>query len=94
MNPWPSADRFQAIPDTGDRRSPSEELVVDIAGALSMAGEYVVRIDLQPAQRIVDVNWAARQAGRRLGIRIDVSSKIIKSDGQLQVRVSALYPLL
>jgi hypothetical protein len=63
-----------------------------IASALSSADGYVTRIDLQPTQGVVDLNWAARQAGRRLGIQVDVTSRLIKHEGQLEVRVTALSP--
>jgi hypothetical protein len=89
VNRWGSPDRFLPIWDRANRKSESEDLIAEIASALTAAGEYVTRIDLQPTQRIVDFNWAARQAGRQLGIRVDVKSRIIKSDGQLQVRVRA-----
>ena len=89
MNLWGSPDRFLPIWDRANRKSESEDLIAEIASALTAAGEYLTRIDLQPTQRIVDFNWAARQAGRQLGIRVDVESRIIKSDGQLQVRVRA-----
>lgn len=92
MNLWGTPDRFLSIRDTADRRAEAEELIASISVALSVAGEYVARIDLQPTQRIVDFNWAARQAGRRLGIRVDVTSRIIKADAQLEVRVRALTP--
>ena len=91
MNPWAHHDRFSAINDAATRRARTEDLVAEIAAALSVAGEYVARLDLQPTQRIVDFNWAARQAGRRLGIRVDVTSRI-KSDGQLQVSVRPGLP--
>lgn len=87
MNPWAHNDRFSLISDAATRRARSEDLIAEIAGALSVAGEYVAHLDLQPTQGIVDFNWAARQAGRRLGIRVDVTSQIIKADGQLQVWV-------
>lgn len=93
VNLWGSPYRFLAISDTADRRSEAEDLIAEIAGQLSLAGEYVARLDLQPTQRIVDFNWAARQAGRRIGIRVDVTSRIIKADGQAQLRVRALSPL-
>jgi hypothetical protein len=84
LNVWGGPDRFLAIADAAARRIQSEELVDQIADALATAGEYVTRIDLQPTQRVVDLNWAAHQAGRRLGIRIDVDTKIVKgaSDGR------------
>lgn len=87
MNLWSSPDRFQAIRETAAVRSQAEDLITEIAAALSASGRYVARIDLQPTQGIVDFNWAARQAGRRLGVRVDVNSRIIKADGQVEVRV-------
>lgn len=88
-----SAERLMAMIDTPDRRSDAEDLVAQIADALAVASEYVARIDLEHAQRVVDLSWAARQAGRRLGIRIDVTSRVIKADSQMQVCVTALSPL-
>ena len=87
MNPWAHHDRLSAINDAATLRAHTEDLITEIAAALSVSGEYVVRLDLQPTQGIVDFNWAARHAGRRLGIRVDVTSQIVKADGQLQVSV-------
>ena len=87
-----SVERFLALADTADRRSYKEDLVAEIASVLALAGQYVTRIDLQQTQRIVDFSWAARQAGRRLGIRVDVESQVIKVHDQLEVRVKALTP--
>jgi hypothetical protein len=71
----------------------SEDLVTEIANALATAGEYVAQIGLEPIQRAVDFNWTARQAGRRLGIRVNIESTFTKSsDGRAQVRVSAVRP--
>lgn len=75
------------------RGAEPEDLVTEIANALATAGEYAARIALEPTQRVVDFNWAARQAGRRLGIRVDIDRTITKaSDGRAQVRVTALRP--
>lgn len=93
MNPWGNADRFLAIRDTADRRSDREDLVAEIVAGLSLAGEYAACLDLQPTQRVADFNWAARQAGRRLGIRVDVSSRVAKGAGQVHVRVRVIPPL-
>lgn len=90
MNLWSSPDRFEAIKHEGARRSATELLVAEIADMLSVAGQYVARIDLQPTQAIVDFNWTARQAARTLGIRVDVDSRIIYGEGQVEVRVRAL----
>ncbi|ABM10562.1 hypothetical protein [Paenarthrobacter aurescens] len=87
MNPWAHHDRFSAINDAAMRQVGAEDLIVEIAAALSVAGEYVARLDLRPTQRIVDFNWAARQAARRLGITVDVTSQLMKADDQLQVWV-------
>jgi hypothetical protein len=94
MNLWGSPDRFLAMRDAAERKLEIEDLVTEIASGLVLAGEYVARIDLQPTQRVVDFSWAARQAGRRLGIRVDVTSRMIKADGQLQVSVTPAMPLL
>lgn len=68
--------------------------MAEIADALAASGEYVTRIAPQPAQRVVDFNWAARQAGRRLGIRVHVDMKYSRAapDGKAQVRVTPLTP--
>lgn len=92
MNLRGSAERFLALADTADRRSERDDVVAQITSGLAVAGHYVTRLDLQYTQRIVDFSWAARQAGRRLGIRVDVTSRVIKSDDQLEVHVKALTP--
>lgn len=87
-----SAERFLALADSADRRSQREEAVAEIASALAVSSEYVTHIDLHQTQRIVDLSWAARQAARRLGIRVDVSSRVVKTDDQLEVRVQTVLP--
>lgn len=88
-----TAERFLAMVDTADRRSQAEGLVTEIANALAVAGEYVARVNLEQTQRIVDFSWAARQAGRRLGIRVEVTSHLLRADEQMQVQVRALDSL-
>ena len=92
MSGWGSPDRYLAIKDAAERRAAqSEDLVAEIADALSASGEYLARIELQPSQRVVDFHWAARQAGRRLGIRVDVDMTITKADqGFALMRVQSL----
>jgi hypothetical protein len=92
MGTWGRPEHFLAINIDAERRARSEELVAEIANALAAAGEYVVRIDAQPLQRVVDFNWAARQAGRRLGIRVNVDMKYSRAepDGKAQVQVTPL----
>lgn len=94
MSRWGSPDRFFAISDAAKRRAQSEKFITEIADALAAAGEYVARIDPKPTQRVVDFNWAARQAGRRLGIRVHVDMKYSRDapDGKAEVRVTPLNP--
>jgi hypothetical protein len=46
---------------------PHWDRVVEIASKLWIDGVYVVELDLLPTQRLVDLQWAAHQAGRVLG---------------------------
>lgn len=73
-----------------ERRGRSDDLVQEIAEALVAAGEYVTRVDVLPTQQVVDFNWAAHQAGRSIGIRVQVEVEFAKAapDGRAQVRVT------
>ena len=73
-----------------ERRGRSDDLVQEIAEALVAAGEYVTRVGVLPAQKVVDFNWAAHQAGRSVGIRVQVEVEVSKAtlDGRAQVRVT------
>jgi hypothetical protein len=94
MSVWTTLDRVMALTSAAERRSRSDELVDEIADGLAVAGEYVTRVDVLPTQQVVDFNWAAHQAGRRLGVRIHVEVEHAKAsvDGQGQVRVTPLRP--
>jgi hypothetical protein len=94
LSVWGKLDRLMSITSAAGRRSRSDGLVEEIADALATAGEYVSRVDLMPTQRIVDFNWAAHQAGRRLGIRVEVDVQVAKAspDGRARVRVTAQQP--
>jgi hypothetical protein len=83
-----------AISSAAARRTRSDDLVEEIADALATTGEYVTRIDLLPTQHVVDFNWAAHQAGQRLGIKIQVEVKVTKAaaDGRSEVRVGPQPP--
>jgi hypothetical protein len=95
MNPLGSADRFFAAAERAQQRAKVEDLVAEIADALAAAGEYVTRVDLEPTQRVVDFNWAAHQAARRLGIRVqvEITPRRAASDAVAQVRVCQRSPL-
>lgn len=88
MNPWGSPDRYFAITDAARRRADAEDLVEEMVHALATAGEYRTTIDLQSAQRVVDFNWAAHQAARRVGIRIQIERTIFKADNTAELRVA------
>jgi hypothetical protein len=90
LNAWGSPDRFFAATDHAQRRAQAEDKIAEIADAIATAGEYVTRLELQPTQRVVDLSWAAHQAGRRLGVRVDVDVIISKgaSDGSAELRVT------
>jgi len=48
------------------------DLAIEIAAKLWINGEYVAEVDPLPTQRLVDLQWAAHQAGRVLGGRAKV----------------------
>jgi hypothetical protein len=51
---------------------PRWDLALDIVRALELGGRYEVGVDTGNAQRVVDIRWAAHQAGRLLGVKIKV----------------------
>jgi hypothetical protein len=83
-----------ALSSAAERRTRSDDLVDEIADSLAVAGEYVTWVDVMPTQQVVDFNWAAHQAGRRLGLRVQVDVRHAKAavDGRAQVRVTPLRP--
>jgi hypothetical protein len=89
MTAWRNADRYRAITEAAERRAAqAERLISEIVNALAVSGEFVASIDLEPAQPVVDLKWAARQAGRHLGMRIDIHQTISKASDQTRVRVT------
>src|SRR4051812_18013202 len=87
-------DHVLAVASAAERRRRSDDLVTEIAGRLAIAGEYVTRIHVLPAQHVVDFNWEAHQAGRRIDVRVHVDVKATKAreDGRTLVRVTAQPP--
>jgi hypothetical protein len=53
-------------------KDPQWDQVIEIAAKLWIDGVYVAQLDPSPTQRFVDLQWAARQAGRILGGRTAV----------------------
>ena len=72
----------------GDRRW---DLAIDIASELWLYGEYVVELDPLPAQRLVDVRWAALVAGRLLGARAEFRVTEVRREPDPLVRVTVRY---
>jgi hypothetical protein len=88
MTAWGSPDRYFAITDAAGRRlAQTEDLIAEIVNAMAVAGEFAQRVDLESAQRVANLTWAARQAGRRLGMPVDIHQTISKESDQTLVRV-------
>jgi len=72
----------------GDRQW---DLAIDIASELWLYGEYVAELDPLPAQRLVDIRWAALEAGRLLGARAKVRVTETRRKPDPRVTVSVRY---
>jgi hypothetical protein len=55
------------VPDTAAART---QLVHAIAGDLRRQRYHLVHLDPYPTQRIIDLRWAAQQAGRAVGWQV------------------------
>ena len=73
---------------TGDRQW---DLAIDIASELWLHGEYVVELDPLPAQRIVDIRWAALEAGHLLGARAKIRVTEVRRRPERRVTVSVRF---
>ena len=65
--------------------------MIEIAAKLWVDGEYVTELDPLPTQRFVDVQWAARQAGRVLGGRANVHIGRARGLDDPRVTVRVVY---
>jgi hypothetical protein len=94
LSVWTTLDQLMAIPSAAARRGRSEDLVEEIADGLATAGRYATRVDVLATQQAVDFNWAAQQAGRRLGIRIqlEVRRGRTQADDHTEVWVTPQEP--
>jgi len=70
---------------------PQWDRVVEIASKLWIDGEYVVHLDRPPTQRLVDLQWAAHQAGRVLGGRAKVETSSSRGSDDPIVTVTVTY---
>jgi len=75
----------------GKPHDPHWDLVIEIAARLWIDGEYVTELHLSPTQTYVDLQWAARQAGRVLGGRSTVHTGPRRSANDPTVTVTVTY---
>jgi hypothetical protein len=75
----------------GKLHDPHWDLVIEIAAKLWIDGEYVTDLSLSPTQTYVDLQWAARQAGRVLGGRSKVHTGTRRSLKDPTVTVTVTY---
>jgi len=72
---------------------PYWNMVLEFAGKLWLYGEHVVEIDPRPTQRLVDLQWAARQAGRIIGVRTKLDiGPFAQSDPTVTVTITYVDP--
>lgn len=64
-----------------------DELAAEIARELELEGTCVRIVGAIPRQRVVDVSWAAKRAGRMIGqhVRTSVTPLTERSDGEVAV---------
>jgi hypothetical protein len=64
-----------------------DDLAVEIAQELQLEGTSVRVVGSIPRQRVVDVSWAARRAGRLIGehVRTSVTPLTPRPDGEVAV---------
>lgn len=74
-----------------ESKDPQWDRVIEIAAKLWVDGEYVVEIDPSPAQRFVDLHWAARQAGRVLGGEVTVHTSRPRGPEGRVVEITVTY---
>jgi len=70
---------------------PHWDLVIEIAARLWIDGAYTVDVLPVPTQRFVDLQWAARRAGRALGARARVHVGQPRGDRNGPVTVTVTY---
>ena len=70
---------------------PHWDRVVEIASRLWLDGFYVLELEPTPAQRLVDLQWAAHQAGRVLGVRAKIEIDDRRGPERPTVTVTVRY---
>jgi len=75
----------------GKSADPHWDVVIEIAAKLWIDGEYVTEVPVLPTQSYVDLQWAARQAGRVLGGRSNVRTEPQRKRKDPTVAVTVTY---
>jgi hypothetical protein len=75
---------------TPTSKDPQWDRVIEIAAKLWVEGLYVTELDPSPTQRFVDLQWAARQAGRVLGgeAKVRIGHALAQDDPRVTVTVT------
>jgi hypothetical protein len=77
--------------DSRTPRDPHWDRVVEIASKLWIDGRYVVELDRSQTQHLVDLQWAAHQAGRALGGRAKIETSGARRREDPTVTVTVTY---
>ena len=73
---------------------PQWELTLEIASKLWFYGEHTIVLHPRPHQRLVNIQWAALQAGRLFDVRAkaSVSAPFSKTDPRVAVKITFTDP--
>lgn len=77
--------------NAGKPHDPQWDLAIEIAAKLWIDGQFVTALHPMPTQRFVDLQWAARQAGRVLGGTVTVHTGRSHSTEDPTVTVTVTY---
>lgn len=77
--------------NAGQSKDPQWDLAIEIAAKLWIDGQYVAELHPLPTQRFVDLQWAARQAGRVLGGRATVRTSRSRDAADPTMTVTVTY---
>ena len=71
---------------------PQWDFTLVIRADLDRQGRYVTDVDTRDAQALADIHWAARQAGRLLGVkvRVDLSAPYGHADSTVTATVRCI----
>ena len=69
---------------------PQWDYTLAIRAALELHGHFEAEVDLRDSQAVVDLRWAALQAGRLLGARVKVDLGAPAADAEHIVSASVL----